>query len=466
MKRRMAAAAMGVMLAGCTLGPNYKRPAVATPDQFRGAPPQAAGGPSLAETKWFDLFQDDTLKQLVTTALEQNFDLRMAAERIEQARAQFGITRANQFPFLIGQASFTTQRQSSVGGFRFIPSGTDLSASYTQAGAALSWDLDLFGKLRRQTEAARALYLATEEARRGLAVALTGDVMDAYFLLRERDLELQIARQNRDTAQDGVRLVTLRHDRGAATGLDVHQSEQLLYTATAQIASAQRDIEQTENTLRLLLGQVPGGVPRGKSLEEFSTPPEPPPGLPSSLLERRPDIRAAEQNLIAANAQIGAAKALYFPDISLTGFLGGQSRQLMGLFTGPARFWTISPAATLPIFTAGQVRTAVRLTEAQKRELLLNYQKTIYTAFKEVSDALAGYQRTREQAAEQEKLVQALSESTRLSRLRYRGGLDSYLQVLDSQRNLFQGQLQLAQLRLQVLTSFVQVYRALGGGWQ
>lgn len=464
--RRGSAVVLSAMLAGCTLGPKYTRPAVATPDQFRGTPQQAAGGPSLAETKWFDLFQDETLKQLVATALEQNFDLRIAAERIAEARAQYGITRAERFPFLTAQASFTAQRQSSIGGFRFIQRGTDLSASYTQAGAALSWDIDLFGKLRRQTEAARARYLASEEGRRAVTVALIGDVMDAYFLLRERDLELQIARQNRDIAQDSVRLVNLRHERGAATGLDVHQSEQLLYTATAQIASTQRDIEQTEDALRLLLGQLPGDVARGKALEEFKTPLQVPSGLPSSLLERRPDIRQAEQNLIAANAQIGAAKALYFPDISLTGFLGGQSRQLANLFTGPARFWNVTPSAVLPIFTAGQVKVAVRLSEAQQRELLLAYQKTIFTAFKEVSDALAGYQRTGEQTAEQEKLVEALSESTRLSKLRYRGGLDSYLQVLDSQRNLFQGQLRLAELRLQVLTSFVQVYRALGGGWQ
>ncbi len=284
--------------------------------------------------------------------------------------------------------------------------------------------------------------------------------------MRERDLELEIAEQTRDIAQDSLRLVKLRRDRGAGTGLDIHRAEQFLYTATARIAAIQRDIEQGENALSLLLGRAPGDIPRGKPLEGFDVPEQVFAGLPSSLLERRPDIRQAEQTLISANAQIGAAKALYFPQISLAGFMGGQSRYLTDLFTGPARFWTMTPASVFPVFNAGQIRSRVRLTEAQKREMVINYQRTIYTAFREVSDSLTGYQRTAEQLDQQELLVKALAESTRLSRLRYQGGLDSYLQVLDSQRNLFQGQLTLAQLRLQELRSVVQLYRALGGGWQ
>jgi NodT family efflux transporter outer membrane factor (OMF) lipoprotein len=463
--RYLFGAAACVLLAGCTVGPNYKRPAIAVPDQFRGAAP-VASAESVGDMKWVGLFQDEPLQQLVATALEQNFDLAIATQRIEEARAQYGITRADQYPNVSLQGTFAAQRQSSIGSFRFIPAGTDLSASYTQAGAAISWDLDLFGRLRRLSEAARARYLASEEARAGVVVSLVGDVMANYFVLRERDLELEIANQTRDVAQDSLRLVELRHDRGAATGLDVHQAEQFLYTATAQIASAKRDIEQAENALSLLAGRVPGEIRRGKPLEAFRVPADPPAGLPSDLLQRRPDIRAAEQNLVAANAEIGAARALYFPQISLTSFLGGQSRALYSLLTGPARFWTVAPAAVVPIFNAGQIRAGVRLSEAQQRELVATYQRSIYTAFREVSDALVGYQRTREQQAQQEKLVNALSESTRLSRLRYQGGLDSYLQVLDSERNLFQGQLTLAGLRLNVLTSFVQLYRALGGGWQ
>ena len=258
----------------------------------------------------------------------------------------------------------------------------------------------------------------------------------------------------------------MRHDHGAATGLDVHQAEELLYIASAQIAGTQRDIGQTENALSLLLGQPPGEIARGKPMDDYGLPPELPPGLPSSLLERRPDIREAEQRLIAANAQIGVAKAYYFPQVSLTGFLGGQSRALTELFTGPARFWTVTPSAILPIFNSNLVRVGVRLTETQQREMAITYQKTIYNAFREVSDALIRYEDTREQRRQQDHLVHAVQETSRLSNLRYQGGMDSYLQVLDADRNLFQGRLALAQVRLQELLSFVQLYRALGGGWQ
>jgi len=453
------------LLAGCTLGPNYKRPSVPVPGQYRGtpAPPSAA---SLADTKWPDLFQDDALKQLMAAALEHNLDLALAAERVEEARARFRIAGANQYPFLYAEGQFSANRSSLIGANPLVPANSSLDVSYTQAGAALSWELDLWGRLRRLNQSARAQYLATEEARRGVIVSLIGDVAAGYFTLRERDLELEIARGTRDVAVRNLELVRLRHDHGAATGLDVHQAEQLLYIASAQIASAERDIGQTEDSLSLLLGRPPGDIARGKPMNDYVLPPELPPGLPSSLLERRPDIRETEQTLIAANAQIGAAKAYYFPQISLTGFLGGQSRALSDLFTGPARFWSATPTAILPLFTANQVRVGVRLTETQQREMVISYQKAIYNAFREVSDALVAYERTSEQRRQQDQLVHALEETSRLSNLRYQGGLDSYLQVLDADRNLFQGRLVLAQLRLQELLSFVQLYRALGGGWQ
>lgn len=457
--------ALAMLLAGCAVGPNYKRPAVPVPGEFRGSAPNPAPG-SIADTKWVDLFEDDALKQLIATALERNLDLAIATERIEQARARFGITRAEQFPFVNGQATFTTQQQSSQGAFRFLSPGTNSAASYTQVGVGLSWELDVWGRLRRLTESARAQYLASEEGRRAVTVSLVSDVMTNYFMLRERDLELEIAKQTRDAAENSLKLVVLRHNAGAATGLDEHQAEQFLYTATAQIAATQRDIEQTENALSLLLGGPPGDVARGRPLEDFTTPPDPPAGLPSSLLARRPDIREAEQNLIAANAQIGAARALYFPQISLTALFGGQSRSLGSLLSSPAQLWSIAPGAVLPIFNAGQIRSGVRLSEAQQRELVVAYRRSIYTALREVADALTAYQRTREQLAQQQQLLHALSESTRLSRLRYQGGIDSYLQVLDAERNLFQGELALAKLKLQVLGSYVQLYRALGGGWQ
>ncbi len=465
MKQLILTITLFSLLAGCAVGPNYKRPAVPVPGEFRGEK-AAPTDVSIADTKWVDLFKDDNLNQLVGAALKNNFDLRIAAERVEQARAQLGGTRANQFPFLDAQAGFTAARSSSLGSFSFIPSGTNLSSSYTQIGAALSWELDLFGRLRRLTEAARAQYLASEEGRRAVVVSLVSQVMTTYYQLLEQDLELDISRKTRDVAENSLRLVRIRHDRGATTGLEVRQAEQFLYTATAQIAADQRAIGQTENALSLLLGSAPTNQPRGNGLEKTALPAQIPAGLPSALLARRPDILQAEQNLVAGNAQIGAARALYFPQISLTAFAGGQSRALLDLASNAARVYSVAPTAILPIFRAGQVRSQVRLSEAQERELLIAYRKSIFTALSEVSNALIGHDRTKEQRAQEELLVQALDDSVRLSNLRYHGGLDSYLQVLDSQRNLFQGQLILAQLRFQEVLSVIQLYRALGGGWQ
>lgn len=457
--------AMVLVTTSCAVGPNYKRPSVPAPPRFRGATEAPGNAESLADVKWFDLFDDEQLKQLVGTALERNFDVRIAAERVLQARAQLGVTRSNQFPTLDATADFVANRGSSAGSIIFIPRGTNLDVSYTQAGFRLGWELDVWGRLRRLTEAARAEYLASEEARRGVVVTLVSDVTSTYFSLRELDLELEVAKKTRAVAEDSLRLTKARRDQGAATGLDVRQAEQLLYTATAQIASIEREIGQTENALSLLMGASPGDIPRGKALVDFKAPPQVPAGLPSALLERRPDIRQAERMLISANAQIGAAKAQYFPQISLTGILGGQSRALTDLLSGPARSWNIAPGAVLPIFNAGRIRSNVRFTEAQQREMLVQYEKSIQTAFREVSDSLIGYRKTSEQRSQQELLVDALRETERLSRLRYGGGLDSYLQVLDAQRNLFQGELNLARLRERELTAIVELYRALGGGW-
>ncbi len=454
-----------VALAGCTVGPNYKRPAVTTPAQFRGADAQPSPE-SLADTKWFDLFQDDVLKKLVETAIAQNHDLKIAADRVVEARAQYGLQKSQEAPTVSASASFDANKVSKIGASR-LPPGFNLDASYTQAGFNVNWQIDLFGRLRRLNEAARAQYLASEEARHGIITSLIADVTTTYFQIRELDLELEISKQTLGAAQNGLRLTTLRRDRGAATGLDVHQAEQLMYTATAQIAAIERGIAQDENALNVLLGNNPGDVARGKKLEEFKTPPQVPAGLPSALIDRRPDLRQAEQTLIAANANIGAAKALLFPQISLTDFLGWQSRSLSDLFTAPARSWAFVPAGlTQPIFNAGAIRNGIRLTQAQQDEALENYTKTIQNAFREVSDALIAYRKNAEQRQQEELLVKALSESQRLSTLRYQGGLDSYLQVLDAQRNLFQGQLTLAQLDREELLSVVQLYRALGGGWQ
>src|SRR4051794_2125624 len=465
--RGLGIAPLLVVLTGCALGPNYKRPKVQTPTQYR-QPAQAsvpAGKNSMADLAWVDLFHDETITNLVRTALRQSYDLQAVTERVLQARAQSGITRSQLAPQLSGSVSHTSARTSGLGPY-FIPPASFLAASYTQAGLNLNWEIDVWGRLRRLTESARAQYLAQEEARHAVISSLIADVITTYLNLRELDLELEIARKTEDIAQSGLRITRLRRERGVAAGLDIRQAEQLLYTATTQIAATERAIIDTENVLNVLLGQNPGDIPRGKPLVQFNDPSEVPAGLPSDLVERRPDVRQAEQTLIAANAQIGAAKALFFPQITLTGFLGVQSRALSELFTGPARSQDISPAALLPIFNAGQLRNNVRLTEAQQREALASYRKTIVTALQEVSNALTDYEKIREQQQREQALVDSLTDAGRLATLRYRGGLDSYLQVLDAQRNQFSGELVLAQLRKNKLLSLVELYRALGGGWQ
>ncbi|PYR89669.1 MAG: RND transporter [Acidobacteria bacterium] len=473
MKRTVFTIIAAALAASCTVGPNYKRPLVQPPSAFRGdasASAEARAGQgsaeSVADLKWFDVFHDDTLTGLVSAALKQNFELRIAAERVLQARALYGITGAGRFPEIDASADVNALRSSQAGANRGIPSGVNTDVSYVQAGFSLGWEIDVWGRLRRLNEAARAQYLATEEARRGVITTLVADVSATYLQLRALDLELEIAKRTRDAANESLRLTEARRSQGAASGLDIRQSEQLLFTATGQIASLEREIAQAENALSLLLGHFPGDVPRGGPLEAFHAPPAVPAGLPSALLERRPDIRQAEQELIAANARIGAVKAEYFPRISLTGFFGAQSRALSDLLTGPATLASATLGATAPIFNAGRTRANVRFAEAVQREAVVNYQRVIYTAFRDVADSLADHGKTSEQRAQQERLVDALRESTRLATERYRGGLDSYLPVLDAQRNLFQGELELAQLRQRELTSIVQLYRALGGGWE
>lgn len=461
----IALIATTVLLAGCVMGPNYQRPKIASPAAFRGDDSQTDEA-SIADTRWSELFKDPILTDLISTALSNNYDVRISAERVLQARAQLGVADSDLFPTLDANGTVSSNRNSLIGSNRFLPAGVTNDVSYTQVGFRLGWELDFWGRLRRLRESARAEYLASEDARRGVTTTLVADVTAAYFALREFDMDLDIARKTRDIGDNSLRLTTLRQQRGAATALDVHQAEQLLRTATAQIAASERAIAQQENALSLLLGRMPGDIARGKDLDQFAAPEELPAGLPSGLLARRPDIREAEQRLIAANAQIGAARAQYFPQISLTGFMGGQSRALTDLFTGPARQWTLYPVADLPVFDAGRVRSNVKFSEATKREAVARYQKTIETAFREVSDALIAYKKDTEQLEQEHLLIDALRETNRLSTVRYQGGLDSYLQVLDAERNLFREELVLAQVRRAQLTSIVELYRALGGGWQ
>jgi multidrug efflux system outer membrane protein len=468
-KFSLTAIPFALLLAGCTVGPNYERPAISTPHSFRAPEPLPADqAASLADLKWFEVFKDPELQKLVRAGLVQNYDLRDAVTRVEQARANLGITRSNQFPQLNAGGDVQFTRLSRDGSFPLPESFVkDQNRNWGEASLQLlSFELDLWGRLRRATEASRASLLSAEENRKAVVTTLVSDVATAYFNLRELDYELDISSQTLATRQESLRLTQQRQTGGVATQLDLRQSEQLVETAAETIPSLQQQIEQTENQISLLLGQNPGPVDRGKGLTDQAFPPEVPAGIPSSLLDRRPDIRAAEQNLIAANAQIGVAKAAYFPRISLTAALGGQSTQLSSLFSGPKAIYNFVPQVSQPIFTAGRLKSGVKLAEADRDSALAQYEKAIATAFSEVSNALIAHQRVRESRVHQEALVTALDDRKRLSYMRYLGGVDTQLNALDSDRDLFQAQLTLAQLKRNEILSVVQLYKALGGGWQ
>jgi multidrug efflux system outer membrane protein len=457
------------LLGGCTVGPNYQRPQLATPAQFRAPEPLPAQQAfSLADLKWFELFHDEQLQALIRTALVQNYDLRDAVARVEEARASLGITRSNQFPQFGASGGVELNRFSRDGATPLPPSL--LSSQNRNFGEAslnlLSFEVDLWGRLRRATEAARANLLSAEENRKTVITTLVSDVATNYLTLRELDYELEISKRTLQTRQQSLDLTKSRQSGGVGTLLDLRQAEQLVDTAAQTIPVIEQEIEQTENQIHLLLGEPPGTVPRGQSLTAQEIPPEVPTGLTSSLLERRPDIQAAEQDLVAANAEIGVARAAYFPQLSLSGFLGGQSTQLASLFSGAHSAWTLAPQLAQPIFTAGRLKNNVKLTEAQREQALVQYEKTIQTAFAEVSNSLIAHQRTSESRAKQEELVYALQDRLRLAYIRYRGGVDTQLDALDADRDLFSAELSLSQIRLQELLTIVELYKALGGGWQ
>jgi multidrug efflux system outer membrane protein len=460
---------VALFLNGCTVGPDYHRPAIQTPETFRAPSPLSpSDAASLADLKWWEVFKDDQLQGLERTALAQNYDLLDAVARVDAARANLGITRSNQFPNFDATAGVSTVRISRNGQ---TPLPAALVPSQTRTfGVAtlnlLSFEVDIWGRLRRATEAARANLLSAEENRKAVVTTLVSDVATAYFSLRELDYQLDISRRTLATRQASLELIRKRQKGGVATVLDLRQGEQLVYTASETIPALLQQIEATEYRINLLLGQNPAEVKRGRSLTEQALPPEVPAGLPSALLERRPDIRAAEQNLVAANANIGVAKAAYFPQITLSGFLGGQGTQLSSLFSGASGVWGFTPQVTQPIFTAGRLKSNVKLAEALEQSSLIQYQKAIQTAFAEVSTALSAHQRARESREQQELLVAALRDRTRLAYVRYRGGVDTLLNALDSDRDLFQAELTLSQIRLSELVSVVQLYKALGGGWQ
>lgn len=450
------------LVGGCAVGPNYHRPAVQTPSAYRelGDNPQAqAQAASFADLPWWQVFQDPQLQDLIRTALKQNYDLQIATERINAARAQVAITRSSLFPQVSGEGNF-------VGGkSQFFP----LKANLLELAADVSFQLDFFGQLRRATEAARAQLLATENGQRTVTLTLVSDVASAYFSLLQLDLELQITKDTVETQEGSVRLTSLRLDHGVATKLDVLQAQQVLDTANAQLPDLERQIGQEEDAINILLGNYPGPVKRGLKLPEQFIPPEVPPGLPSSLLARRPDIRQAEQLLVAANAQIGVAKAAFFPQISLTGSGGGafgRSSSFSSLMGSQTAIWSYGASVSQPIFTGGALTGGLHLAESQHEQALTAYKQAIQRAFGDVSDALIGYQELREVRVQQQQVVADLAESVRLSVMRYRGGTTTYLEVLDGQRSLFTAELTLAQARGNEYQSLVQLYRALGGGWQ
>ena len=463
MRRLIALSLIMLLASGCAVGPNYKRPSVTVPGTYRGAIPQEATQPaaeSIGDQKWWEVFQDPQLQDLIHTALQQNYDVRIAATRILQAQAQVGITRADQLPTISGGVEAVNQRSARS---KFFPA---FETSSNQVDLSLAWELDFWGKYRRATESARANLLATQWARQAVISTLVSDVAAAYFQLRELDLELEISRRTLASRRDSLQLTQTLASGGATSMLDVRQAEQLVFTAAETIPDLERRIEQQENFLSILLGNNPGPITRGTKLTEQPHAPEIPAGLPSSLLERRPDIRQAEAQLIAANAQIGVAKAAYFPQINLTASGGYQSSALTSLFTGPAGLWSFGGSLVQPIFTGGRIRSNVKFTEARQQEAALVYQQTIQQAFRGVSDALVEYRKDREFREEQEQLTLSAQDAARLSETRYRGGATSYLEVLTNETNYFDAELGLAQAQLNELLGLVRIYRNLGGGWQ
>jgi outer membrane protein, multidrug efflux system len=458
----IAAIMTSSLFAGCAAGPNYHRPDVRTPTSYRDLsenPQVQAQTASYADLPWWQVFQDPQLHELIRTALKQNYDLQIATERINAARAQLAVTRSSLFPQVAANGNFAGGKEN-IGQTNF---------NFLLLTADAAFQLDFFGKLRRANEAARAELLATEDARQTVILTLVSDVASDYFALLQLDLQLQITRDTVNTQQDSVKLTNFRVEHGVATKLEVLQAQEVLDSANAQIPDLERQIAQEENAISILLGNYPQAVPRGRPLVEQQLPPEVPPGLPSSMLERRPDIREAEQTLVAANAEIGVAKAQFFPQISLTGSGGGalgRSSAFSSLMSSQIGIWSYGAQVSQPIFTGGAIRGNLRLAESQHQQALLAYQQAVQRAFGDVSDALIDYQKFHQVRVRQENSVADLQESVRLSDMRYKGGTTTYLEVLDGQRSLFSAELTLAEARGTEYQSLVQLYRALGGGWQ
>jgi multidrug efflux system outer membrane protein len=468
MARRLIAAVLAVAAAGCTLGPNYNRPAVPTPPSWRDLP--QAEAESLANTPWWQLFDDTQLQELIRVALVENKDLKIAVERIEEARARYGFTRADLFP-KVDLSGTAGKLRFNSGSLIHTPEGDQAPVSQGTetpiyaASVDVSWELDFFGRIRRATEAQRALLLGTEEARRSAVLTLVADVASAYLELRDLDRRLEIARRTIGSRRESLQLASDRFEGGLTPELDKLQAQAELHRTEAIIADLEALVAFKENELSVLLGRNPGPIVRGRTVDEQKTPAAVPAGLPSALLDRRPDVREAEQVLAASTANIGEAKALLFPRIALTGSYGFASTEFDTLFEGPSKSWNIIGNLLQPIFNAGKNKRRVQITESRQRQALYAYERTIIQAFRETEDALVAYRKTGEQRTAQGARVDAERKALELAEMRYRGGVSAYLEVLDAQRSLFGAELDEAATVGSHLNSLVRLYKALGGGW-
>jgi multidrug efflux system outer membrane protein len=460
-----------LMVVGCTVGPNYKRPALDLPSGYRQtiapdiAPASAA--PSIADEQWSAIFQDSTLQHLIQDALANNLDLRIAAQRVLEAQAQVGITRSQQLPTVNAGGSYSAfQLPSSLANTN--SNGTTGTSFFNGGGpsASAAWNLDFWGLYRRQTEAARADLLASEWGQRATRTSLVQGVAEAYFELRSLDAQVAITENTIKARKDSLQLTQALEQHGAGSLADVRQAEELLHAAQANLPDLRRQIAIQENAISILLGHAPEDIERGLPIEQQPHPQAIPVGVPSELLERRPDIEQAEAKLIAANARIGVARAQYFPQISLTSLGGAASNQLNSIFTGPSAYWYAAGSISQPIFDGGRIRSNYRLSKAQEQEMLLEYQKTILNALRDVSNSLVTYHQTRARREEESEQVKSAADAVRLARLRYSGGNTSYLEVLTTDTDLYSAQLLLAQAQQQEAASLVQLYAALGGGWR
>jgi len=461
-----AVAALALMAAGCTVGPNYERPKLDPPVQHRDAAP-APTPESVADLNWWQLYQDPGLQALIRDGIANNLDLRIASARVVEARALAGIAKSYLYPE-VGAGFGTTQEQRSrVGDPKLskeqVPDRTYSNWALT---GSLSWEIDLFGRLRRGREAAVAQYLATEEGRKAVMVTLVGDIASTYFYLRELDLSLEIARRTVKLNDETVDYYAKRLQGGVSNRLEVNQAKANRAVTAAAIPDIERQIVIAENALSVLLGRPPSAIARWKPIAENEVPPQVPSGLPAQLLERRPDVLQAEQLLVAANANIGVAKALFYPTISLTGSLGTVSSSLSDFMTGDSAVWSFGAGLFQPIFNGGRIRQNYEAAKARYDQALAQYQRSALNAYREVADALITIQKLAERRKEIEYGVEALRDATQLSRSRYDTGLSTYLEVLIADQQLFAQEIQLAQIRGSQLRAVTQLYRALGGGWQ